>query len=238
MGFFFLKRPLREIESKIGYRFKNKNTLDLALTHRSFKNEDDDLDDEYSNERLEYLGDAVLQLVVAEELFLRYPHSAEGELTEMRRILVNGKFLAQKAKELGLGEELRMSVGEEETGGRRKPSILADSYEAVLGAVFLDGGIDAAKAFVKRNHFDKMELELDSVSYANFKGLLLEELQAHGKHPEYRTIGASGPDHRRIFEVAVFIDGEPLGQGVGLSKKSAEKAAAQSAYQKLKPPGR
>jgi len=238
VGFFFLKRPLREIESKIGYRFKNKNTLDLALTHRSFKNEDDDLDDEYSNERLEYLGDAVLQLVVAEELFLRYPHSAEGELTEMRRILVNGKFLAQKAKELGLGEELRMSVGEEETGGRRKPSILADSYEAVLGAVFLDGGIDAAKAFVKRNHFDKMELELDSVSYANFKGLLLEELQAHGKHPEYRTIGASGPDHRRIFEVAVFIDGEPLGQGVGLSKKSAEKAAAQSAYQKLKPPGR
>ncbi|MCK5833886.1 ribonuclease III, partial [bacterium] len=222
------------LEAKIAYRFKNTELIDLALTHRSFKNEDSSLDENYSNERLEYLGDAVLQLIVAEELFRRFPDSNEGEMTEMRRILVNGKFLAQKAREFDLGSELRMSAGEEETGGRRKSSLLADSYEAMVGAIFIDGGITAARKFLKKKHLVSMQEHLASVSHINFKGTLLEELQARGKHPEYRTIKATGPDHKRNFEVAVYLDSEEIGRGSGLSKKSAEKAAAKDAMTAFK----
>ena len=229
MGFFSRKNRRRVIERKLGYRFKHQEILELALTHRSFTHENDSLPEAYSNERLEYLGDAVLELVVAHELFTQFPESDEGELTEMRRILVNGRFLAQKAEALGIGSEIRMSQGEAETGGREKPSILADTYEAILGAIFLDGGIKAARRFIERFHLADRDEQLNAVSHKNFKGLLLERLQSRGKHPEYRLLSERGPDHEKIFEVAVYLDGREIGRGIGKSKKSAEKAAAKDA---------
>ena len=231
MSIFAFKKT--ELERRIGYRFKNRDLLALALTHSSLRNEDDYLDDIDSNERLEFLGDAVLQLISAEELFRRFPIADEGELTEMRRVLVNGKFLAQKARDIGLGDALKMSVGEHESGGRRKTSILADAYEALLGAIFLDGGIDSARKFIERNHLIDIDEHLESDSHVNFKGMLLERMQARGKQPEYRTLDSSGPDHKRTFEVAVFGEGREIGRGKGPSKKAAEKAAARDAVEKL-----
>ncbi len=227
------KRRRSNIEHRLGYRFKHPEILQLALTHRSLKNEDDSIPESYSNERLEFLGDAVLELVVAANLFSDFPESEEGDLTEMRRILVNGKFLARKAIALDLGKEIRMSVGEKESGGMAKSSILADTYEAILGAIFIDGGIDAAKRFIEKFHLTDRDKHLNSRRYQNFKGLLLERLQAEGKQPEYRILSETGPDHKKLFEIGVFLKGNKIGHGTGKSKKSAEKSAARDAVSRM-----
>lgn len=213
----------------MGYKYKNRKLYRKALTHRSWISEDGDAIREDSNERLEFLGDAVLELVVAEFLFNRFPGRPEGELTEFRRILVNGDILAMKARELNLGEEIILSPGEEESGGREKDSILSDAYEAIIGALFLDGDLKAARRFIMGFHLSDFDEQIHSDRHVNYKGKLLEYLQARGSRPQYSTIKETGPDHDKSFEIAVVIGHKEIGRGTGQSKKTAEQAAAKEA---------
>lgn len=226
---FFVKKPRIPLEKRIAYAFKNRKLLERALTHRSRIHEDEAEDIRVSNERLEYLGDAVLELLIAEHLFTEFPDRNEGELTEFRRMLVNRRTLTLKAKEIGLPDAIRVSVAEEDTGGREKDSILSDAYEALLGAIYLDGGLKSARGFIENIHLSDRDVQLNSERHVNYKGALLEKLQARGKHPVYRTISENGPDHNKEFEVAVFLSGNEIGRGRGTSKKDAERAAAKDA---------
>ena len=228
MGIFGKKYPT-QLESRVGYKFKNRKLFLKALTHRSWISEDETAIREDSNERLEFLGDAVLELVVAEHLFKLFPGRPEGELTEFRRILVNGDILAMKARELSLGDEIILSPGEEESGGRDKDSILSDAYEALIGAIYLDGRLKAARNFIEGYHLRDMHEQINSERHINYKGKLLEFLQARGSRPNYTTIGTTGPDHEKFFKIAVKIENKEIGRGSGTSKKSAEQAASKDA---------
>lgn len=230
---FFKRKPTSRLEERIGYRFKDRDLFERALRHRSWLHENGDLIPEDSNERLEFLGDAVLELLVAEHLYRKFPGQSEGELTEFRRILVNGELLAQKAEELDLGREILLSVSEDEDGGRLKHSILTDAYEALLGAIYIDGGFKAAKKFVEECHLADRDEQLSSEKHINFKGVLLERFQARGKRPEYRVMSERGPDHEKKFEIAVYLGGKEIGRGFGNNKKSAEQAASKEALEKI-----
>ncbi len=203
------------------------------MTHRSWINEDENAIREDSNERLEFLGDAVLELVVAEYLFNIFPGRPEGELTEYRRILVNGEILAIKARKLNLGDVILLSPSEEESGGRDKDSILSDAYEAIIGAIFLDSGLKVAREFIKKFHLADMHFQLRSERHINHKGKLLEYLQARGAVPQYSLIKESGPDHEKVFEIAVILGQREIGRGTGFSKKAAEQSAAKEALEYL-----
>ncbi|RKZ31569.1 ribonuclease III [bacterium] len=230
---FLRGKPVSRLERRIGYRFKNTELLERALRHRSWSFDDGNAILNASNERLEFLGDAVLGLLVAEHLFREFPGRTEGELTESRRLLVNGEFLAQRAEELDLGCEILLSASEEETGGREKQSILSDAYEALLGAIYIDGGFKAAKKFVEEKHLADRDEQLNSEKYINFKGTLLEYLQARGKRPEYRIISENGPDHNKTFVAAVSVAGKEIGRGSGPTKKAAEQKASKEALEKI-----
>lgn len=224
---------LHDLEARLGHPFRDRALLRLALTHPSISHEAGSSTDH--NQRLEYLGDAVLQLTLSRELYDRYPHHDEGPLTKIRAQLVNQVSLAGQGRALGLGEHLILSRGEQLNGGRERPSILADAYEAILGALFLDGGYDVARMFILHCFRDEFTDVENAATADNPKGALQEILQAiSSEAPQYQVLAATGPDHDRSFECAVLHRGEVIGRGVGKSKKLAESQAAATALEQLR----
>ena len=224
---------IKDLEIAIGYRFRNITLLQNALAHSSYANErwHDSLK---SNERLEFLGDSILGMVVAEHLYRNYPDRPEGELTRMRADMVCENALAAIAGRIGLGEHLLLGHGEEQTGGRTRNSILADAVESVIAACFLDGGMDAARGFIDR--FVLTDVPVRKLRNADYKTALQELVQQKKNQVlTYTLIGESGPDHDKRFEVEVKLNGEVVGVGSGSSKKRAEQDAAHSAIEVLFP---
>jgi ribonuclease-3 len=188
-----------------------------------------------SNERLEFLGDSVLGLIVTEALYSRLPGESEGSLTRMKSHIVSRERLAEEARRLKLGEYLNLGAGEDQSGGRRRNSILSDSYEAILGAIFLDGGLESAKRFVSSGLLKDIGLSRDYKQQKNYKSWLLEHVQGQGgRAPGYRVVAEAGPDHIKEFTVDVVVKSAVLGTGKGLSKKKAEQEAAKKALEKLR----
>ncbi|MEX1047230.1 MAG: ribonuclease III [Actinomycetota bacterium] len=219
-----------DLGEALGVRFKDPALARIALTHRSFAFENDLPE---TNERLEFLGDAVLGVVVTDMAFVRFPELNEGELAKLRAATVNMSTLADVARELRLGELVLLGKGEEMSGGRDKPSILADSLEAVLGAVYVDGGLDAAEPLIRRLFEPRIVAYARGEGDRDYKTSLQERASQYtGSLPEYR-IAERGPDHQKEFTATVFVDGEEFGRGVGRSKKEAEQQAAQEAFRKL-----
>lgn len=212
--------------------FKNKDLLTTALTHRSALNEQIS-DSHESNERLEFLGDAVLELATTRFLYDQHPDDQEGLLTAYRSALVKTETLAEVATELGLGEELYMSNGEEATGGRTNVGILADSFEAFLGAIYLDQGYEAVVAFLEEKLFPRLKEIKKNKLYRDGKSLLQEVVQSKGfSAPQYKVIEEHGPDHDKEFTVAVLVSDKEMGRGTGRSKQHAQQAAARQALEK------
>ncbi len=225
---------LEEIQRRLEYSFRQPRLLREALTHKSYLNEVRGAE-ESDNERLEFLGDAVLDLVVSEYLVHAFPEAAEGELSKLRARLVSEKTLARVAKRIGLGEPLRLGRGETKTEGRSKPSILADALEAVFAGVYLDGGLEAASQCVKTAFSDELASCDRSLAKGDFKTDLQELCQRDFEMlPQYRTIRETGPDHEKLFEVEILIRGEHYGVGTGKSKKEAEQMAAKQALEQLR----
>lgn len=221
---------MKALQEKIGYYFQNIGLLEHALTHSSYANEHRSAGIT-SNERLEFLGDSVLGMVVAEHLFAKYPHMPEGELTRTRAALVCESSLYEVARVLDLGRCLRLGKGEDAGGGRTRPSILADATEAMLAAIYLDGGIEAAKKIIRTFILDKeQERSVDR----DYKTALQELVQRNpGQVVSYRLIDETGPDHARVFVMEVSVDGKPAGIGRGRSKKEAEQMSAKAALEKM-----
>lgn len=215
-----------ELEERIGYRFRNRKYLDIALTHSSYANEAKK--GRTSNERQEFLGDAVLSIIVSDYLFHTY-HLPEGELTKLRAAMVCEKALCTFSKQIGIGAFLKLGHGEELMGGRERPSILADAFEALLAAIYLDGGVDPARKFVLGFVTDILENH-HPLSFTDYKTALQEIIQ---KNPEeklsYVLVGEDGPDHNKRFVVEVHLNSNVIGKGEGCSKKGAEQAAAREA---------
>jgi len=224
---------LADLQTRLGYPFRNEGLLQLALTHPSVAHESGE--PTAHNQRLEFLGDAVLQLVLTHELYDKYSAFDEGPLTKARAKLVNRRTLAEHARALGVGAHLILSRGEETNGGRERASTLADAFESLLGAIFLDGGFDAARGFILREFsaaFGKLSV---IPTIENPKGELQELLQARSpESPQYHVVSATGPDHDRLFECIVQHDGMELARGSGKSKKAAETDAALAALKKLR----
>lgn len=225
------------LQARLGYVFHRKDLLRQALTHPSMAHEQGG-DTVQHNQRLEFLGDAVLQLALTRVLFERFPGAEEGPLTKARAQMVNRNTLAEQARHLQLGPHLILSRGEELNGGRERPSALADAFEALLGALFLDGGFGVAEKFILREFEDAFG-ELRSIpNLENPKGELQEFLQASSpESPNYVMVSVSGPDHDRLFECAVYHGGVELGRGTGKSKKTAESEAASAALTRLRAAG-
>ncbi len=224
--------PLAQVERVIGHRFANRDYLRDALVHVSVAG-DDPSGCAVSNERLEFLGDAVLELVVSEALYKDHEGWREGLLTQARARFVTTKTLAEAAMNLGLGDHLVLGKGEESTGGRRRESNLADVFEAICGALYLDGGLEVAVRFIHTHLLEGRRAE-EAFSARDPKTRLQEELQSDGAAPPtYRLVTTSGPDHRPTFVSEVLSDGEVLGSGSGGSKKDAERAAAAEALERL-----
>lgn len=224
---------LNELESRLGYKFRDASLLKLALTHPSIMQ--DHTAARQHNQRLEFLGDAVLQLILTLALYERFPVLDEGPLTKARAQMVNRSALAAHSRTLELGEHLILSRGEELHGGRARASALADAFEAVLGAVFLDGGFEAAQKFVLGEFGEDFAELPQRPSIANPKGELQEWLQANSTEPpHYRMVSATGPDHDREFECTVLHESEELARGQGKSKKIAETNAALAALEVLR----
>ena len=222
---------IKDLEAAIGYRFENITLLQNALAHSSYANEQwhNSLK---SNERLEFLGDSILGMVVAEYLYRNFPDRPEGDLTRMRADMVCEKSLAHIAEQLNLGRYLLLGNGEELGGGRKRPSILADAVESVIAACYLDGGMTAARAFVER--FVLCDVPVTGMHNADYKTALQELVQQKKNQVlTYVPIGEEGPDHSKRFTVAVLLNGEKVGQGTGSSKKRAEQDAARAAISKL-----
>ena len=224
---------LDTLQARLDYSFQDKNLLRLALTHPSVAHEQGAA--VQHNQRLEFLGDAVLQLILTGELYEKFPALGEGPLTQSRAQMVNRRTLADQGRRLGLGHHLVLSRGEEASGGRERPSALADAFEALLGAIFLDAGFEAARDFVLRQFREEFgELEVIP-NLENPKGELQEMLQANTTEaPQYQLESVSGPDHNRLFESAVYHQGVELGRGKGKSKKEAESQAALVALENLR----
>jgi len=221
------------LQERIGYAFRDPALLQLALTHPSVAHEHNAAIE--TNQRLEFLGDAVLQLVLTRELYEKFPAFDEGPLTKARAKLVNRRTLAERARHLAIGEHLIVSRGEEMHGGRERPSALADTYEALLGAVFLDSGFEAAREFILREFQAAFGGLLVIPILENPKGELQELLQAVSPEaPQYHVVSATGPDHDRIFECTVHHGGAELARGQGKSKKAAESEAALAALTRLR----
>lgn len=233
---FFSSEPTSESEqlaavSKlIGYRFKDTAHLALGLSHRSYIRTQPGGSNSY--ERLEFLGDSVLGLVIAEQLYRDRPGETEGNLTKIKAMLVNETTLAQVGREIGLNAHILLSPEEEKSGGRDRNSIVADAFEAVIGAIYLDGGIDAAREFILKRIYSRRDSITSDLAQRNYKGDLLELVQARGDGvPKYDVISEAGPDHDKTFHVIVTVTGEKIGEGTGQSKKEAEQRAAAMALE-------
>lgn len=221
-----------EFAQKHGLSFKNPALLAEALTHRSYLNEHPGAGSH--NERLEFLGDAVLELAVTDFLFHKYPAKDEGELTSYRAALVNTVSLARSAEALGINGVLRLSRGEARDTGRARENILANAFEALIGALYLDGGYAAAEPFISANLYSKIEGVIAEKSYQDAKSRFQEAAQdKHGVTPHYKTVAEEGPDHARLFTVGAYIAHEQIATGEGKSKQDAEQAAAQHALDKM-----
>ncbi len=226
-----------DLQEALGYRFADPGYLLRALTHRSYLNESREKAED--NERLEFLGDAVLDLVISEDLLQRYPSSAEGELSKMKARIVSEPTLANLARRLNLGAHLRIGRGEELTRGREKPSLLSDALEAVIAAVYLDGGAAAARDVILRMFREPMLEILQGEAALDYKTEFQELCQRlFDLLPTYTLIGATGPDHQKTFEVQLSIRGRTYGTGVGRTKKEAEQRAAKEALDQLRREGR
>src|SRR5512143_2070780 len=214
--------------------FHNADLLKRALTHSSYLNEHPELPREADNERLEFLGDSVLDFVVAEYLFQHYPEFAEGRLTSIRAALVRMESLSEYANQLGLGTEVRLGKGEAETGGRARMSLLADAFEAVIGALYLDQGLEPVKDFIGPFITAEADRIVNEQTDRDAKSILQEWCQAErNTTPYYQTIDASGPDHAKWFTVEVYLGEEAIGRGEGTSKQLAAQAAAAEALKHL-----
>lgn len=223
----------RELEKKLGYRFTKPELLQRALTHRSYVHapENEGL---RANERLEFLGDSVLGMVTSRFLFENFPDKSEGDLTKLKSTLVSEANLSRIAKSISLGRFLNLSEDEEKSGGRERNSIISDAYEAVIGAVFLDGGLAPVQRMIQRQILRRyLEITTDQALH-NYKGELLEYLQALGLGlPRYEVLEEKGPDHRKRFTIAVSVKGRKMGQGAGKNKKEAEQKAARMALENV-----
>ena len=224
---------IKDLETAIGYRFKNITLLQNALTHSSYANErwHNSL---ASNERLEFLGDSILGMVVADYLYHHFQDRPEGELTRMRADMVCEKTLAAVANRLNLGKHLLLGNGEEQSGGRKRESILADAVESIIAASFLDGGMEAAKGIIQR--FILCDVPVTKLHNVDYKTTLQEQVQQKKNQVlSYRLVGESGPDHDKQFRVELTLNGQVIGEGTGSSKKRAEQDAARVAMETLFP---
>jgi ribonuclease-3 len=225
---------VKALEAKLGLTFPDPHLALAALTHKSYTNEHKDQTDG-DNERLEFLGDAVVDLAVSHRLMERFPRASEGELSKMRALIVNEDGIARVAREICLGDLLLLGRGEERTGGREKSSVLADGLEAVIGAVYLGLGMAGALGMVDRLFGPALDGVADGRSGYDYKTLLQEDAQNRLKlSPRYRIVSESGPDHEKRFEVEVWIGKEAFARAVGRSKKEAEQAAARQTLEKLR----
>ena len=220
-------RKIENLEEILGYKFKNQKLIIEALTHKSYKQP-------YDNERLEFLGDAVLDLIVGEYLFFKFPNADEGNLSKIRAALVNENGFEKLARSINLGEYIYLSNAEENNGGREKASLLSNALEAIIGTIYLESGLNVAKeiaiALIEKNH---KEISLDSL-FRDFKTSLQELTQARfGETPEYVVVASRGPDHLKEFEVAVIIEGKEYARAAGKSKKIAQQEAAEIALKLL-----
>jgi ribonuclease-3 len=223
---------LDDFEQLIGYTFKDRSLLLLGLTHRSYSHSNGKLIE--SNERLEFLGDSVLGMVISDQLYRDYPDLREGQLTKTKALLVNENTLASIGEEIGLNKFIQLSHDEERSGGRARSSIVSDAVESVLGAIYLDGGLDPVREVILRVIYDRKDSILADKSLRNFKGELLELVQARGNSmPHYDVVSERGPDHRKMFSVIVSVGDRVLGKGSGSSKKEAEQRAAAAALKAL-----
>ncbi len=217
----------KEVEKKLGVTFKDATLLKNALVHRSYLNENRSKGLE-NNERLEFLGDAVLELIISAELFVKYPNKTEGELTSIRSAIVRTESLAQESRRLEIAEDILMSKGERDSGGQDKDFILANTYEAILGAMYLDLGIKECQKFVKRTALKKLPRVISEELFIDPKTKIQELVQAKYKvTPVYKVIKEHGPDHDKSFTVALKVGSKIMAKGSGLSKQKAEEQAAQ-----------
>jgi ribonuclease III len=227
---------LEELEQAIGHRFGQPELLERALTHRSAAPEDVTSRVRPDNEQLEYLGDAVLGMLVSEHLTGTFPHWSEGQLSKSRARLVNAASLCAAGRRLGLGNYLRLGKGEEKTGGREKPALLADAFEALVAAIYLDAGLVATQEFVKRALLDAaIESQGSHLELSDHKSALQEFLQARGlPSPRYAIVQEAGPDHQKTFWMQVDVGGLVNATGMGANKKEAEQSAAAQALERLR----
>jgi ribonuclease-3 len=222
-------KDFEPLEKKLGLEFKNKELLTQAFTHRSYLNENPSFKLEH-NERLEFLGDAVIELIVTEHLYKEYPEKAEGELTNWRAALVNAKMMTIVADELGFNDFLLLSKGETKELGKARAYILANTFEAVLGALYLDSGYEPCDEFIKKYLFKNLAEIIKTGSYKDSKSKFQEEAQERVSiTPNYKVLKESGPDHEKSFTVGVFLGEELIAEGQGLSKQEAEESAAEQA---------
>lgn len=227
-----VSKTISALESAIGYHFKNKALIMVACIHRSFANENRDF--KTHNERLEFLGDSILGLLIAEYLFVQLPETPEGELSFLRSRLVEASTCYTFAQKLQLDSFLSMGKGERLNAGRGRDSILADFFEAVIGAIYLDGGLEAARSFIFR-HFQKEIEAIIKTPVHNWKALLQDYCQKQFQvTPQYKVLEETGPDHQKHFKVAIFVQDKNWGEGIGSSKKAAQQAAAEEALRNLK----
>jgi len=223
---------LTDLQATLGISFKNIAFYEQAFIHRSYLNESKHITT--SNERLEFLGDSILSFLTSHYLYTTYPQYPEGILTNVRSSLVKTNSLAQAAKEIGLGNLLKLSHGEEASGGRNNSSLLADSFEALLGAIFLDQGLEPVKTVLTKFLFNKTPDIVESKSYVDYKSLLQEIIQQESRiSPTYQVTRSEGPDHAKIFWVQVTANQSVLGAGSGKSKQEAEQSAALDALEKM-----
>jgi ribonuclease-3 len=225
---------LPDLECLLDYRFKNPQLLLRALTHRSFVNEQEG--QAQHNESLEFLGDSVLGFLISSRIFQRFPNFTEGELSKIKSYLVSAVNLVHLAEKIRLGDFLRLSRGEDKTGGRRKKAILADAYEAIIGAIYMDGGVEVASEFVDKQVGEFLEtLDAQELTYGDFKSALQENLHNLGyPEPVYRVVDEIGPDHKKVFVVEVVVPNRIAAQATGRTKKEAQQAAARRALESLK----
>lgn len=227
------EHDISHLEDSLGYRFRDKNIFLEALTHKSFFHENPDKADAY-NERLEFLGDSVLGFVIVEYLFLSDYKLTESVMAKTKSYLVKESVLSEIANEISLGKYLRLGKGEEVTGGRKKRSLLADAVEALLGAVYIDGGYEKSRSLIVRLFKEKIDTIMSSGEFHDFKTELQEKTQLlFSTIPEYKIIRQEGAEHKKLFTIEVYIEGERYGDGTGKSKKEAETLAAKEALQKF-----
>lgn len=225
-----IRESIRAFEEKIGYEFKDKSYIQTALTHSSFANEHKEFN---YNERLEFLGDSVLGLVVSDYLFRARNDLPEGKLTRLRANVVCEESLSAVARKINLGDHLFLGKGEKASGGSNRDSILADATEAVIAAIYLDGGFDQAKDFILSNLRDTIAKNIDGNIFRDYKTILQEIIQGNNGKISYKLVGESGPDHNKEFEMQVKCGQETIGIGKGKNKKEAEKEAARDALVKM-----